>query len=157
MSYLRENHGQSYTNICCTLKNIVLQNNEIQIIYPLHFNPNMQKTVYNLVDGIDYIELIDLLLYPTFVLLISKSCLIITNCSWIQKKMPSLGKPISVMRENTKKHKAAEDVTVNLVEIYKPKIVSDDNNLLKNIKVYFKVNILHNPDGVGFAFENIFH
>src|SRR5690606_16410073 len=75
----RENHGQGFINICEALKEIALTNSDVQIIYPVHLNPNVKKPVYNILSGVKNIQLIDPLAYPAFVWLMNKSYLIITD------------------------------------------------------------------------------
>src|SRR5690606_10724877 len=95
----RENHGQGFLNICKALKTIAEQNKDVQIVYPVHLNPNVQKPVYELLSGIENINLINPLSYPAFVWLMEKSYLIITDSGGVQEEAPSLGKPVLVMRD----------------------------------------------------------
>src|SRR5690606_24456227 len=104
----RENHGQGFVNICSALKQIALENPDVQIIYPVHLNPKVQKPVYELLEGIDNIKLIAPLSYPSFVWLMSQSFLIITDSGGVQEEAPSLGKPVLVMRDTTERPEAVE-------------------------------------------------
>src|SRR5690606_6558263 len=105
----RENHGQGFINICEALKKIELMNKDVQIVYPVHLNPNVQKPVHDILDGIDNIKLIDPLAYPAFVWLMTASYLIITDSGGVQEEAPSLGKPVLVMRDTTERPEAVED------------------------------------------------
>ena len=90
----RENHGQGFINICNALKQIAIENPGVEIIYPVHLNPNVQKPVYELLADLPNIKLIDPLSYPAFVWLMNKSYLIITDSGGVQEEAPSLGKPV---------------------------------------------------------------
>lgn len=151
----RENHGQGFLNICAALKEIAENHPEAQIIYPVHLNPNVQKPVYNLLEGIDNIKLIAPLSYPAFVWLMEKSYLIITDSGGVQEEAPSLGKPVLVMRNTTERPEAVEAGTVLLVGTDPKKIVDEATLLLKNKNAYKKMSALHNPYGDGKACERI--
>ena len=151
----RENHGQGFINICNALKEIADKNLDTQIIYPVHLNPNVQKPVYELLNGINNVKLIDPLSYPAFVWLMNKSYLIITDSGGVQEEAPSLGKPVLVMRDTTERPEAVEAGTVLLVGTHTSKIVSEANNLLNNQEAYNKMSKLHNPYGDGNACEKI--
>lgn len=151
----RENHGQGFINICSALKDIAVQNKDVQIIYPVHLNPNVQKPVYELLEGIDNIQLIDPLSYPAFVWLMGKSYLIITDSGGVQEEAPSLGKPVLVMRETTERPEAVEAGTVCLVGTDKNKIVTEANRLLNNTEAYSEMSMLHNPYGDGTSCQKI--
>ena len=151
----RENHGQGFINICSALKEIAEKNNEVQIIYPVHLNPNVQKPVYELLAGIDNLKLIDPLSYPAFVWLMNKSYLIITDSGGVQEEAPSLGKPVLVMRDTTERPEAVDAGTVFLVGTDKDKIIKETNNLLNDKKSYIEMSKLHNPYGDGTACEKI--
>ena len=151
----RENHGQGFIAICESLKEIAQLNPDVQIIYPVHLNPNVQQPVYELLDGIGNIHLMEPLAYPAFVWLMNKSYLIITDSGGIQEEAPSLGKPVLVMRETTERPEALAAGTVILVGSNKEKIILECNNLLTNKEKYNKMSALHNPYGDGKACEKI--
>ena len=151
----RENHGQGFINICSALKQIALENPDSQIIYPVHLNPNVQKPVYELLDGITNVDLINPLSYPAFVWLMSQSYLIITDSGGVQEEAPSLGKPVLVMRDTTERPEAVDAGTVLLVGTNTKKIVNRATNLLKNPESYSKMSLLHNPYGDGTACKKI--
>ncbi|RLJ63293.1 UDP-N-acetylglucosamine 2-epimerase [Lacinutrix venerupis] len=151
----RENHGQGFINICSALKEIAEQNSDVQVIYPVHLNPNVQKPVYELLADIDNVKLIDPLSYPAFVWLMNKSYLIITDSGGVQEEAPSLGKPVLVMRDTTERPEAVDAGTVFLVGTNKEKIVKETNNLLNNEEAYLKMSKLHNPYGDGTACSKI--
>ena len=151
----RENHGQGFIAICEALKEIAQYNPDVQIIYPVHLNPNVQQPVYELLDGIGNIHLMEPLAYPAFVWLMNKSYLIITDSGGIQEEAPSLGKPVLVMRETTERPEALAAGTVILVGSNKEKIILECNNLLTNKEKYNIMSALHNPYGDGKACEKI--
>ena len=151
----RENHGQGFVNICNALKELATQNPQIQIIYPVHLNPNVQKPVYDLLSKIDNIKLIDPLSYPAFVWLMEKSYLIITDSGGVQEEAPSLGKPVLVMRNTTERPEAVEAGTVLLVGADTEKIVNEANTLIHDHEKYNNMSKLHNPYGDGKACERI--
>ncbi len=151
----RENHGQGFINICNALKQIAIQNPDVQIIYPVHLNPNVQKPVYELLANIDTIQLIAPLSYPAFVWLMEKSYLIITDSGGVQEEAPSLGKPVLVMRDTTERPEAVNAGTVLLVGTDTNKIIEESNRLLNSKDAYTKMSILHNPYGDGTACKKI--
>ncbi|MEO2050418.1 MAG: UDP-N-acetylglucosamine 2-epimerase (non-hydrolyzing) [Allomuricauda sp.] len=151
----RENHGQGLVDICNSLRQLAKENPEIQIIYPVHLNPNVQGPVYNMLDGLDNVWLIDPLSYPAFVWLMDKSYIIITDSGGVQEEAPSLGKPVLVMRNTTERPEAVEAGTVLLVGTDKKRIVLEATKLLKDESRYRKMGRLHNPYGDGFASKRI--
>jgi UDP-N-acetylglucosamine 2-epimerase (non-hydrolysing) len=151
----RENHGQGFINICHALKEIATTNKDVQIIYPVHLNPNVQQPVYDLLGDIGNIHLIDPLAYPAFVWLMNQSYLIITDSGGVQEEAPSLGKPVLVMRDTTERPEAVEAGTVILVGTNKELIVKECNDLLKNRNRYQQMSALHNPYGDGQACQRI--
>src|SRR5690606_1929509 len=104
----RENHGEGFVNICEALKSVALSNPDVQIIYPVHLNPNVATPVYRLLSNIDNIELIEPLSYPAFVWLMNRAYLIITDSGGVQEEAPSLGKPVLVMRDTTERPRSEE-------------------------------------------------
>jgi UDP-N-acetylglucosamine 2-epimerase (non-hydrolysing) len=151
----RENHGQGFINICKALKQIAVENEDIQIVYPVHLNPNVQRPVYELLEGIKNINLISPLSYPAFVWLMNQSYLIITDSGGVQEEAPSLGKPVLVMRDTTERPEAVDAGTVLLVGTNTNKIIEQTNKLLNNNDFYNKMSMLHNPYGDGTACEKI--
>ncbi|WP_419870095.1 non-hydrolyzing UDP-N-acetylglucosamine 2-epimerase [Chryseobacterium sp. CT-SW4] len=147
----RENHGQGFINICEALKQIALSNPDVQIIYPVHLNPNVKKPVYEILSGIENIYLIDPLAYPAFVWLMNQSFMIITDSGGVQEEAPSLGKPVLVMRDTTERPEAVEAGTVILVGTDKNKIISEAQSLLADTQRYQNMSALHNPYGDGKA------
>jgi UDP-N-acetylglucosamine 2-epimerase (non-hydrolysing) len=151
----RENHGQGFINICSALKQIATENSDVEIIYPVHLNPNVQKPVYELLKGIENIKLIAPLSYPSFVWLMNKAYLIITDSGGVQEEAPSLGKPVLVMRDTTERPEAVDAGTVILVGTDTEKIVLEATQLLDNKEKYNEMSALHNPYGDGKACSRI--
>ncbi|WP_209918518.1 non-hydrolyzing UDP-N-acetylglucosamine 2-epimerase [Chryseobacterium jejuense] len=151
----RENHGKGFINICEALQTIALENPDVQIIYPVHLNPNVKNVVYEILSNIDNITLINPLAYPAFVWLMNQSYLIITDSGGVQEEAPSLGKPVLVMRDTTERPEAVETGTVILVGTDKKMIVDETNDLLNNKERYKAMSDLHNPYGDGKASERI--
>ncbi len=150
----RENHGEGFLNICKALKKISTENN-VQIIYPVHLNPNVQEPVNKILSAVENIDLIEPLPYEAFLWLMEKSKLIITDSGGVQEEAPSLGKPVLVMRETTERPEAVEAGTVILVGTNVKKIVSEANALLQDTSIYERMSKLHNPYGDGKASEKI--
>ncbi|BFP41104.1 UDP-N-acetylglucosamine 2-epimerase (non-hydrolyzing) [Flavobacteriaceae bacterium GF1] len=151
----RENHGQGFINICNALKQLAIDHGDVQIIYPVHLNPNVQRPVYELLNQIENIELIAPLSYPAFVWLMNQSYLILTDSGGVQEEAPSLGKPVLVMRDTTERPEAVEAGTVILVGTDKDKIIYEIKRLLKDKTFYKNMSKLHNPYGDGKSSERI--
>jgi len=153
----RENFGQGFINICEALKEIALNNPDIDIVYPVHLNPNVQKPVFELLDDIENISLIKPLEYESFVYLMNKAYAIITDSGGVQEEAPSLGKPVLVMRDTTERPEAVQAGTVKLVGTNKLTIVKEVQKLLEDQEEYNKMSRAHNPYGDGKACEKIVH
>jgi len=151
----RENHGQGFINICQALKDIGNSLDNIQIVYPVHLNPKVQKPVYEILGEQKNINLIAPLAYPAFVWLMNKATLVITDSGGVQEEAPSLGKPVLVMRDTTERPEAVAAGTVILVGTDKEKIVKNTINLLSDSELYKKMSTLHNPYGDGNACQRI--
>jgi UDP-N-acetylglucosamine 2-epimerase (non-hydrolysing) len=151
----RENFGQGFINICEALRSIAEKNANIDIIYPVHLNPNVQKPVNELLSNYPGIKLIKPLSYPAFVWLMEKSYFIITDSGGVQEEAPSLGKPVLVMRETTERPEAVEAGTVILVGTNTEKIANEAQRLIDDKEWYNKMSHAHNPYGDGKACERI--
>lgn len=151
----RENHGGGFINICSALRQLAVENPGIEIVYPVHLNPKVQKPVYELLNDIENVKLIAPLSYPAFVWLMDKSYMIITDSGGVQEEAPSLGKPVLVMRDTTERPEAVDAGTVLLVGTDKEKIVEGASMLLNSQEAYNKMSELHNPYGDGEACKRI--
>jgi len=149
----RENFGEGFENICHALAEIAEQHPGVEILYPVHLNPNVQKPVKRFLGGGKYknVHLISPVDYLPFVYLMNRSYLIITDSGGVQEEAPSLGKPVLVMRETTERPEALEAGTVKLVGTDRQKIVQEVNLLLNNAEVYQSMRMAHNPYGDGKA------
>ncbi len=150
----RENFGNGFINICQALKQLALEQN-VQIIYPVHLNPNVQKPVNEILGDITNVKLISPLNYPAFVWLMKQSKIIITDSGGVQEEAPSLGKPVLVMRDTTERPEALEAGTVILVGTETSEIVKQASLLLSNNNFYEKMSKAHNPYGDGKSCRNI--
>ncbi|MFA6143782.1 MAG: UDP-N-acetylglucosamine 2-epimerase (non-hydrolyzing) [Sulfuricurvum sp.] len=151
----RENHGQGFINICEALKAIAINNPDIDIVYPVHLNPNVQKPVKELLSEVKNVHLIEPLQYETFLYLMNKSYFIITDSGGVQEEAPSLGKPVLVMRDTTERPEALEAGTVKLVGTDEETIIKEAQLLLDSHEEYTKMSKAHNPYGDGNACERI--
>jgi UDP-N-acetylglucosamine 2-epimerase (non-hydrolysing) len=151
----RENFGQGFLNICNALKVIAESNPEVNIVYPVHLNPNVKKPVNSILSEISNVFLIEPLQYEAFVLLMSKSYLILTDSGGIQEEAPSLGKPVLVMRDTTERPEAVKAGTVKLIGSNKEQIVEAVQQLIDDPTVYRLMSGAHNPYGDGHACERI--
>lgn len=147
----RENHGKGFENICNALSTIANSNKDVQIIYPVHLNPKVKDTVYDLLSSVENIHLIPPLSYEAFIWLMSHSYIILTDSGGVQEEAPSLGKPVLVLRENTERPEAVHAGTVLLVGTDTEKIIRETTELLINKKKYQAMAELHNPYGDGNA------
>ncbi|CAM4030112.1 non-hydrolyzing UDP-N-acetylglucosamine 2-epimerase [Flavobacterium weaverense] len=150
----RENFGDGFVNICLALKELALEKN-VQVIYPVHLNPNVQKPVNEILGEIENVKLIPPLNYPAFVWLMKQSTIIVTDSGGVQEEAPSLGKPVLVMRDTTERPEAVEAGTVTLVGTNSSKIVEEAKLLLFDSKLYEKMSQAHNPYGDGKACSRI--
>jgi len=151
----RENHGQGFINICKGLKEIAQNNPDVNIIYPVHLNPNVQKPVKELLSDITNIYLINPMQYESFIYLMDKAYFIITDSGGVQEEAPSLGKPVLVMRDTTERPEALEAGTVKLVGVDSELIFNEAQKLLDNSQAYEKMSKAHNPYGDGKACQRI--
>lgn len=151
----RENHGQGFINICEALKTLAQNNPDIDIVYPVHLNPNVQKPVHEILSGITNVFLIEPLQYETFLYLMNQSYFIITDSGGVQEEAPSLGKPVLVMRDTTERPEALTAGTVKLVGTDTAKIITEAQLLLDSSQAYLAMSKAHNPYGDGKACQKI--
>lgn len=151
----RENFGQGFLNICTALAQLAKKYPNVQIVYPVHLNPNVQQPVNELLTGISNIHLIAPQDYLPFVYLMNQSFLILTDSGGIQEEAPSLGKPVLVMRDTTERPEAVEAGTVRLVGTDVNRIVELVTQLLDDQKLYAEMASAHNPYGNGTACQKI--
>lgn len=151
----RENHGQGFINICEALKTIATNNPDIDIVYPVHLNPNVQKPVKEILSDTPNVYLVDPLQYESFIYMMNRSYFIITDSGGVQEEAPSLGKPVIVMRDTTERPEAVEAGTVKLVGTNKEAIIKEAQKLLDDKNEYNTMSKAHNPYGDGKACQRI--
>jgi UDP-N-acetylglucosamine 2-epimerase (non-hydrolysing) len=150
----RENFGRGFENICLALQRLA-QRKDIEVVYPVHLNPNVKKPVNDILGSLDNITLIEPLPYLPFIHLMDQAHFVITDSGGIQEEAPSLGKPVLVMRETTERPEAVDAGTVRLVGTDVDKIVGWAETLLDEKAEYEKMSFAHNPYGDGKASERI--
>lgn len=151
----RENFGDGFERICQALVRIAQSHSDVQVVYPVHLNPQVQEPVRRLLGGIQNIHLIEPLDYLPFVYLMDKSTLILTDSGGVQEEAPSLGKPVLVMRDTTERPEAVEAGTVKLVGTDAEKIAIQASTLLTDVRAYQAMAFSHNPYGDGQACQRI--
>jgi UDP-N-acetylglucosamine 2-epimerase (non-hydrolysing) len=147
----RENFGKGFINICKAIRKVAEENNDVQVIYPVHLNPNVQKPVHGILNSVNNVKLIYPLAYPGFVWLMEQSYLILTDSGGVQEEAPSLGKPVLVMRDITERPEAVIAGTVILVGTDENRIVKEISTLLNENDKYSKMSKTNNPYGDGQA------
>lgn len=150
----RENFGNGFERICKALA-AVAQRDDIQIVYPVHLNPNVQEPVHRHLSGLANVHLIEPQEYLPFVYLMQQSHVILTDSGGVQEEAPSLGKPVLVMRDTTERPEALHAGTVRLVGTDDGLIVEQLNLLLDDSSTYSSMSEAHNPYGDGLAAARI--
>jgi UDP-N-acetylglucosamine 2-epimerase (non-hydrolysing) len=150
----RENFGDGFDAICNALRQLA-DRDDVQIVYPVHLNPNVREPVHRILSDSDNVFLLEPLDYLPFVYLMSKSTLIITDSGGIQEEAPSLGKPVLVMRDTTERPEALAAGTVRLVGTQTSTIVNAATELLDDAVQYRRMSKAVNPFGDGDACERI--
>ncbi|HGH5979844.1 TPA: non-hydrolyzing UDP-N-acetylglucosamine 2-epimerase [Kluyvera georgiana] len=151
----RESFGQGFEHICHALAKIAADNPDVQIVYPVHLNPNVSEPVNRILGHIESVILIEPQDYLPFVWLMNHAWLILTDSGGIQEEAPSLGKPVLVMRETTERPEAIDAGTVRLVGTDSQRIVDEVTRLLRDDEEYQRMSRAHNPYGDGRACERI--
>jgi len=153
----RENFGEGFENICRALAEIAALRTDVEILYPVHLNPNVQEPVRRILgagrDG--NVHLVEPVEYLPFVYLMNRSRLIITDSGGVQEEAPSLGKPVLVMREATERPEGVQAGTARLVGTDREKIVAETLRLLDEPEAYRAMSAAHNPYGDGKAARRI--
>ncbi|MEL4427496.1 UDP-N-acetylglucosamine 2-epimerase (non-hydrolyzing) [Shewanella indica] len=151
----RESFGGGFERICEALATVARMHHDVQILYPMHLNPNVREPVNRILGDIDNILLIEPQQYLPFIYLMDRSHIILTDSGGIQEEAPSLGKPVLVMRDTTERPEAVEAGTVRLVGTNVNQIVSSLDELLCDVDAYQKMSYAHNPYGDGKACQRI--
>ncbi|EPI3548272.1 UDP-N-acetylglucosamine 2-epimerase (non-hydrolyzing) [Vibrio vulnificus] len=151
----RESFGGGFERICEALAKTAKQHPEVQILYPMHLNPNVREPVNRILGNVENVLLIEPQQYLPFIYLMDRAHIILTDSGGIQEEAPSLGKPVLVMRDTTERPEAVAAGTVKLVGTDVEKIVSNLNTLLTDSEAYQAMSFAHNPYGDGFACQVI--
>ncbi|WP_027252890.1 non-hydrolyzing UDP-N-acetylglucosamine 2-epimerase [Photobacterium halotolerans] len=151
----RESFGGGFERICQALVEIAKQHDNVQVLYPVHLNPNVREPVNRILAGVNNVHLIEPQQYLPFIYLMSRAHIILTDSGGIQEEAPSLGKPVLVMRDTTERPEAVSAGTVKLVGTDVDVIVNSLNELLTEKEQYQKMSFAHNPYGDGKACERI--
>lgn len=154
-SHRRENFGEPIKNICRAVLELVEKNKDIQVVYPVHLNPNIQEPVHELLGNKERIHLIEPMEYAPFCTLMKDSYLIMTDSGGVQEEAPSLGKPVLVLRTTTERPEAVQYGTVKLAGTDTQNIVNEVQTLLDNEEEYKKMSAAVNPYGDGLASRRI--
>lgn len=150
----RENFGQGFEDICHALATLA-RRGDVQVVYPVHLNPNVQAPVTRILANEPNVHLLEPQDYLPFVYLMDQSTLIITDSGGVQEEAPSLGKPVLVMRDTTERPEAVDAGTVRLVGTQRDQIISAANELLDDPAAYELMSRAHNPYGDGHASRRI--
>ncbi|HEX5314074.1 MAG TPA: UDP-N-acetylglucosamine 2-epimerase (non-hydrolyzing) [Gammaproteobacteria bacterium] len=150
----RENFGPGFERICRALRRLA-QRPDVEIVYPVHLNPNVRAPVGRLLDGVANIHLVEPLDYLPFVGLLDRSWIILTDSGGVQEEAPSLGKPVLVLRDTTERPEAVAAGTVRLVGTDEDRIVAEAARLLDEPECYEAMARAHNPYGDGKAAPRI--
>lgn len=155
----RENFGDGFINMCTAIKKLVQKYPDVDFVYPMHLNPNVRKPIHEIFgenlsehSNMFFIEPLE---YFSFIYLMEKATIVLTDSGGIQEEAPSLGKPVLVMRDTTERPEAVEAGTVKLVGTDYDKIVSNVSELLDNQTSYLQMSQSANPYGDGHACERI--
>lgn len=150
-AHRRENFGGPLNDICRALKIIATNNLNVEIIYPVHLNPNVMNTVRSMLSGISRIRLIQPVEYHQLVFLLKKACLVLTDSGGIQEEAPAFGKPVLVMRKETERPEGIKAGVAKLVGTNTETIVKNVEFLLRDSRAYGKMSKAINPYGDGRA------
>jgi UDP-N-acetylglucosamine 2-epimerase (non-hydrolysing) len=154
-SHRRESFGRDQEDMCRALKDLVSRHPDIRIVYPVHLNPNVQKTVRALLGGTDRIHLTEPLDYITFVSLLRRCFLVLTDSGGIQEEAPTFSKPVLVMRKVTERPEASQFGMAKIIGMSRERIVAEAERLLTDPGAYEDMSEGENPYGDGKAAERI--
>ena len=151
----RENFGDGFINMCTAIKDLTVKYPDLDFVYPMHLNPNVPKPIHEVfgenLSGLKNMFFIEPLEYLSFVYLMEKSSIVLTDSGGIQEEAPGLGKPVLVMRDTTERPEALDAGTVKLVGTDYNKIVNEVSSLIDDKAAYEKMSKAVNPYGDGLA------
>jgi UDP-N-acetylglucosamine 2-epimerase (non-hydrolysing) len=153
----RENFGEGFRRVCLAVRTLAAQFPDVHFVYPVHLNPNVRRPVEQILraEGESNVHLIEPLSYPSFVHLMNRAYLILTDSGGVQEEAPSLGKPVLVMRDTTERPEAVAAGCSVLVGTDETRIVAETARLLKDPAAYEQMSRVHNPYGDGHAADRI--
>ncbi|MEM1867732.1 MAG: UDP-N-acetylglucosamine 2-epimerase (non-hydrolyzing), partial [Thermosphaera sp.] len=154
-AHRRESFGQGLENICLALRHIVAEAPDVEIVYPVHMNPNVRTVVTKVLKGVERVHLLEPMDYVAFVHLMARSYLILTDSGGIQEEAPTLKKPVLVLRETTERPEVLEVGAAKLVGTDPEKIVTETLRLIRDPWEYKKMAHAGNPFGDGWAAQRI--
>jgi len=154
-SHRRENFGDPMVQIFSACRHLVENNSDVELIYPVHPNPNVRKTAGEILSGVPRVHLIEPMEYRPFVQLMNKAYLILTDSGGVQEEAPTLGKPVLVLRKTTERPEALEAGTAKLVGTDKDVIIKQAQELLSDRKAYLNMATKTNPYGDGKSAKRI--
>ncbi len=150
-AHRRESFGDRFEELCRALRSLAERNPDIELIYPVHLNPNVRDPVHRILGGHARIHLVEPVDYLTLVDLLRRCCLVITDSGGIQEEAPSLHKPVLVMRDTTERMEGIEAGTAVLVGTTGERIIAESEHLLRDEQAYTKMATAVNPFGDGRA------
>ncbi len=151
----RENHGSPLESICLAVRELLRLHPDVRCVYPVHLNPHVQRTVYRLLGGVERVYLIPPLDYWSFIQLMTRSYLVLTDSGGVQEEAPSLGKPVLVMREVTERPEAAEAGLAKVIGTDPQTIIEETSALLRDAGLYRRMAQRENPYGDGKAARRV--
>ena len=150
-AHRRESFGQPFVELCRALKDLVVRNPDVALVYPVHLNPNVQEPVRGILGGLERVYLLPPVDYLTLIGLLRRSYIVLTDSGGIQEEAPSLGKPVLVLRDTTERPEGVEAGTARLVGTSRARILDEAERLLRDQTAYDAMARAHNPYGDGQA------
>jgi UDP-N-acetylglucosamine 2-epimerase (non-hydrolysing) len=154
-SHRRESWGADQENMCLALKDLVTKYPDVRVIYPVHMNPNVRSTVNSLLQGTDRIHLTEPLDYITFVSLLQRCFMVLTDSGGVQEEAPTFGKPVLVLRKVTERPEASQFGMAKIIGMSRDNIVGEAERLLNDADAYMDMSQGENPYGDGHGSERI--
>jgi UDP-N-acetylglucosamine 2-epimerase (non-hydrolysing) len=151
----RESFGKGFEAICEAIKQLAKKHADVLFVYPVHLNPRVQEPVFAALSGEKNVRLISPLDYPSFVWLLNRSCIVLTDSGGVQEEAPSFGKPVLIMRETTERPEGLIAGNSRLVGVDTERIVNGVSVLLRDDAEYKKMAQVKNPYGDGFASDRV--
>lgn len=154
-AHRRESFGKPFSDICDAILNLAHKYPDVTFVYPVHLNPNVRNVVYSMLGNVANIILIEPLEYVSFVHLMKRSYIILTDSGGIQEEAPSINKPVLILREVTERPEAVRAGSAKLVGTHPESIITETTRLLEDPKEYTRMTHIPNPFGDGHAAQRI--